>query len=154
MIAAMSANQERASAGRNLLIYSALVMAVAAYTVLLWHERQELESFRYPTGLGDGEMVDLEASPPDPERPLAALDGVGYIASSKAKSPSDRHMVKVARDDADRYFFYRYSKEIGGGGVEEESSLYLKVDPDRYIKVSPIGGDLGGGGERTPAPGG
>ncbi|MGI9244466.1 MAG: hypothetical protein ACR2RV_26940 [Verrucomicrobiales bacterium] len=133
----MSANLERASAGRNLLIYAALVAAVAGYTVLLWNERPEIESFRYPTGLGDGEMVDLVANPPDPLRPLAVLDGVAYIAVSKPKRPLDRHMVKVARDDADQYYFYQFSEAIGGGDIDEDGDLYLKVDPDYYIKVGP-----------------
>jgi hypothetical protein len=147
----MSANLERASAGRYLLIYAALVAAVAAYTLVVWNERPEIEGFRYPTGLGDGEMLDLEAEPLDPDRPLAELAGVSYFAAAKPESPSDRHMSKVARDDADRYYFYQYSSQIGGGGEEEGSDLFLKVDPDRYIRVVPDArprGEAGTAGER------
>ena len=124
------------------MIYAALVAAVAGYTVLIWNERPEIEGYGYPTGLGDGEILDLDANPLDPDRPLAELDGVGYFAAAKPGARADRHMVKVARDDADRHFFYQYSLEIGGGGVEEGSDLFLKIGSGRYIKVV-TAGDLG-----------
>ena len=135
----MSANTEKATAGRNLLIYSAIVAVVAAYTFLVWTQREQIEGYGYPTGLGDGEIYDIEANPLDPDKPMAILDGVGYFAIEQPFERWDRDVVKVARDDDDRYFFYQATIEIGGtGGVEQENDDYLlKLSTDEYIKVAP-----------------
>jgi hypothetical protein len=148
MLAGMAGNTERATAGRNLLMFSALVAVAAGYTVMLWIERPQLEGYAYPTGLGDGEVYDVDARPLDPETPMALLDGVGYFASKKPQGHRDRYMAKVARDDADQLYFYRVSKEIGGGGKVEDADLYLKLASDQYIKVSPAA--TGGGAAVGP----
>ena len=139
----MSANREKASAGRNLLIYAAIVAAVAAYTVLIWKQRDRLEGYAYPTGLGDGEMYDLEANPLDPDKPMAVLEGVGYFAADEPFGRWDRDVIKVARDDDDRLYFYQATTLVGDpAGVEEENDDYLiKIATDEYIKVVP-GADL------------
>lgn len=133
----MAANTEKASAGRNLLIYSALVALVAGYTCMVWAERDEIEGFHYPTGLGDGEIYDIAANPPDPDRPMAKLGGIAYFAAAKPKRWPDRYMVKVARDDDDRHSFYATSEEIGGGILDADGGLYLKLATGEYILVSP-----------------
>jgi len=133
----MSANTEKASAGRNLLVYAALVAVAAAYTALLWAQRDDLESYRYPTGLGDGELYDLEANPLDPDKPMVKLGGVAYFAADRPESLRDRFVVPVGRDDDDRYFFYEPTSEIGGGGEEEGGGLYIKLDRELYIRVAP-----------------
>ena len=143
MIGGMSANTEKSTAGRNLLIYAALVAIVAAYTALVWAQRDELEGYRYPTGLRDGDIYDLEADPPDPEKPMAKLDGVAYFAAKAPEGWRDRYMLPWARDDDDRFFFYKPNTEIGGGGEEKGSGVYLKVGKNSYILVNPDGRDPG-----------
>ena len=135
----MVANTEKASAGRNLLIYAGLVAVAAAYTVLIWGERSEIEGYRYPSGLGDGEIFDIEANPPDPDKPMVSIDGVAHFAAATAQSWRDRYMVKVARDDGDQFFLYQPTSEIGGGGIPPGSGLYLKLGQDSYMEVSPDG---------------
>ena len=137
MIATMSSNTEKASAGRNLLIYAALVAVAAAFTVLVWTERDEREVYQFPTGLDGAEVYDLEANPLDPEKPMIKLAGVSYYAAAKSIGRWDRDVVPVARDDDGRYIIYQKTTKVGGGGVEEGSGLYLKVDRDRYILVKP-----------------
>ena len=136
MIDPMSANTEKASAGRNLLIYAALVGIVAIFTVLVWKDRQELENYGYPTGLGDGEIYDMEANPLDPLQPMAMIEGIGYNAKDKPFKKLDRDVVKVALDDQERYFIYQATTKVGDpGGIEEGSPLLLKLEADRYIAI-------------------
>jgi hypothetical protein len=139
MIAAVSANTEKASAGRNLLIYAAIVAVAAGYTAKIWTEREILERGYFPTGLEDREIYDIEANPLDPGKPMAKLGGVAYFAADKPFRRWDRDVVKVARDDDDRLYFYQATIEIGGeGGVEEENDdLLIKLSTDEYIKVAP-----------------
>ena len=138
MIAAMSANTERASAGRNLLIYTALVTVVAIFTVIVWNDRAALESYRYPTGLGDGEIYDLEANPLDPERPMVTVEGVGYYAAEKPFRRWDRDVVKVGRDDSDRYFIYQMTSKVGANDGQSGGDYFLKLGTQEYIKITPI----------------
>ena len=74
-------------------------------------------------------------------KPMAKLDGVGYFAARSQEPLRDRFVVKVARDDDDRYFFYQATSVIGGRGEGDPSALYLKLGRDSYIKVSPTGKD-------------
>ena len=134
----MSANTEKASAGRNLLIYAAIVTAVAAYTVLVWSQREEIERYGYPTGLGDGELYDLQIHPLDPEKPMIILEGVPYIADEQPFERWDRDVVKVGRDDDDLYFVYQATSKVGDpAGVEEGSGYLLKLATEEYIKITP-----------------
>ena len=137
MIATMSSNTEKASAGRNLLFYAALVAVAAAFTVLIWAEREEIEGYGYPTGLGDDEMYDIEANPLDPEKPMVTIEGVPFIAADKPFSRWDRDVVKVGRDDSDHYYIYQLTAKVSANDGQSGSDLFLKIATGEYIKIAP-----------------
>ena len=133
----MSANTEKASAGRNLLIYTALVAVVAGFTVLVWNDREALESYYYPTGQGDGEVYDLAANPLDPDKPMVTVEGVDYFAADASAYRWDRNVVKVGRDDSDQYYIYQLTAEIGANDGQSGDDYFLKLGTDEYIKIAP-----------------
>jgi len=140
-IATMSGNSEKATAGRNLLIYSALVAMAAIFTVKVWSERPKLEGYSYPTGLGDGEVYDRNVLPMDPDVAMAKLDGVEYFPTGvKILERRDQDMIKGRRDDDNQRHFYRLGLnnpkgvEIGGR-PQDDSPLFIKLDSNEYMEV-------------------
>ena len=134
-------NNSRGTAGKVLLGFALLVSLVAVITVDDRLQRDNLEEFGLPTGLGDDELFAIEGLEYDLMTPLFKLNGEDiYRRRRKPSNRADDEMMKVARDDADRIYFYREAKHLFKGTEVGERTAgdgiyFVKVGDDLYLEV-------------------
>jgi hypothetical protein len=134
-------NTTRGTAGKILLGFALLVSLVAVITIDDRLQRDSLEEFGLPTGLGDDEIYDLEGVVYNPLEPIFKLDGTDiYRRRRKPSNRADDEMMKVARDDGDRIYFYEEAKHLFKGteapeGIAGEGIYFVKVGDDLYLEV-------------------
>ncbi len=134
-------NTTRGTAGKILLGFALLVSLVAVITIDDRVQRDALEEFGLPTGLGDDELFDLAGNEYNLLKPILKLDGEDiYRRRRKASARADDEMMKVARDDGDQLYFYREAKHLFKGtetpeGVAGEGIYFVKVGDDQYLEV-------------------
>ncbi len=151
-------NTTRGTAGKILLGFALLVSLVAVITIDDRLQRDSLEEFGLPTGLGDDELYDLDRAEYNPLEPVFKLNGKDiYRRRRKASNRADDEMLKIARDDADQIYFYREAKHLfkGTDAAEKtagEGIYFVKVGDDFYLEVGISKLDLPEQGESGTPP--
>ena len=122
-----------------LLGFSVAVVMVSVFTVANAVHRADLESFSFPTALGDQNWFQLDLLPTshDLDNPLFTYKGRElYQKKRKPLRHSDMLMLKVGTEDSGRYYLYRYN-----GSPEnplDAGSFYIKTGNDQYIRVGDV----------------
>ncbi len=128
----MPSNLRKSTPGRTLIGFTALVAFVAAVTARDHRLRASHEGWRFPTALGDKEVMEsFEVHPRGAE--ILKLEGQPLLrVKVRPVTRRDWQMWKAGRDDSKRYFLYRgQGGEVTGAGAALENPgegpLYIKV---------------------------
>lgn len=145
----MSQNLPKDTAGRTLIGFAVMVLAVAVFAIQGWWKRTDLEWARLPTGIEDldyysGLGVDDKRDPnlkfwAAPDGLVRSSDKIDKRQDSrmwKLPSPVDSgypmSVAEYARDATNQFFIYRYEKDELNERTGLPERLYLKVGDDRY----------------------
>lgn len=124
----MAINTRKSTPGKTLIGFVALVGIAAALNVRDHIFRDANEEWYYPTALGDDDLFPA-LSPMVEGAPILNFEGEPLLLrEDRLVAKKDWGMLKVGRDDTDRYFVYRILETGSPEGGPPEDVFFIKTE--------------------------